>query len=76
MCHNELVTFDRQSILSLSSRHTTSTMKIFIAICVLVVGTFCAPMLDNQVNSEWELFKRVHEKQYKTSEEESIRYVI
>jgi hypothetical protein len=51
-------------------------MKIFIAICVLIVGTFCAPMLDNQVNSEWELFKRVHEKQYKTSEEESIRYVI
>jgi hypothetical protein len=33
-------------------------------------------MLDNQVDSEWELFKRVHEKQYKTSEEESIRYVI
>jgi hypothetical protein len=51
-------------------------MKIFIVISVLIVGAFCAPMLENLLDSEWELFKRVHQKQYKTSDEESIRYVI
>ncbi len=51
-------------------------MKIFIVISVLIVGAFCAPMLENLLDSEWELFKRVHQKQYKTSDEESIRYVM
>lgn len=50
-------------------------MKVFIALYILFVGVYCAPMLSNQHGNEWELFKHVHKKQYKTSEEESIRYV-
>ncbi len=49
-------------------------MKIFIALCALFVGAFCAPMLGSQFDNEWTLFKRVHQKQYDTIEEESIRY--
>jgi len=51
-------------------------MRIFIALCVLFVGTYCAPMLDKQFENEWALFKRVHQKQYNTIEEERIRYVM
>jgi len=50
-------------------------MKAFIALCVLFVGAYCAPMLDEQLGNQWALFKRVHEKQYSTVEEESTRYV-
>jgi hypothetical protein len=49
-------------------------MKVFIALYILFVGAYCAPMLNSQLGNEWELFKRVHNKQYKTNEEESIRY--
>jgi hypothetical protein len=49
-------------------------MKIFIALCVLIAGAYCAPMLDSQLGNEWALFKRVHQKQYDTIEEESNRY--
>jgi hypothetical protein len=48
-------------------------MKIVIVISVLVVGAFCAPMLENLLDNEWELFKRLHRKEYKTNEEESLR---
>jgi len=51
-------------------------MKVFITLCVLFVGAYCAPMLDNQLGTEWATFKRVHKKQYSTIEEESDRYVI
>jgi len=51
-------------------------MKVFITLCVLFVGAYCAPMLDNQFDTEWALFKRVHKKQYSTNGEESARYVI
>jgi hypothetical protein len=51
-------------------------MKVFISLCVLFVGAYCAPILDNQLSNEWALFKRVHQKQYKTIEEESVRYDI
>ncbi len=51
-------------------------MKIFITLCVLFVGAYCAPVLDNQLETEWATFKRVHKKQYSTIEEESDRYVI
>jgi hypothetical protein len=50
-------------------------MKAVIALCVLFVGAYCAPMLDEQLGNQWSLFKRVHEKQYSTVEEESTRYV-
>ncbi|CAF3606443.1 unnamed protein product [Rotaria sp. Silwood1] len=69
----ESVTFHRQSIKP-SSSHTTSTMKFFIALCVLFVGAYCAPILDNQLGNEWALFKSVYQKQYNTTEEENIRY--
>jgi len=48
-------------------------MKAFIALCVLFVGAYCAPTLDNE---SWELFKRVHEKQYSSVEEEAARRTI
>jgi hypothetical protein len=51
-------------------------MKVFIALCVLFLGAYSAPMLDHQLGNEWALFKRVHQKQYKSVEEESSRYVI
>jgi hypothetical protein len=47
-----------------------------MALCVLFVGASCAPMLDHQLGNEWALFKRVHQKQYNSVEEESFRYVI
>ena len=51
-------------------------MKAAIALCVLFVGAYCAPMFDDQLGSSWALFKRVHEKQYNSVEEETARYVI
>ncbi|CAF1024289.1 unnamed protein product [Rotaria magnacalcarata] len=51
-------------------------MKAVIALCVLFVGAYCAPMLDEQLNSQWALFKRVHAKQYNTIEEETARRTI
>jgi hypothetical protein len=48
-------------------------MKIFIALSVLIVGAFCAPMLNDQLGDAWALFKRVHQKQYHSIEEESLR---
>jgi len=51
-------------------------MKVFISLCVLIVGAYCAPMLGNQLGNEWTLFKRVHHKHYNTIEEESIQYVM
>jgi cathepsin L len=51
-------------------------MKAFIALCVLFVGAYCAPMLDEQLGNSWALFKRVHEKQYSSVEEESARRTI
>ena len=48
-------------------------MKAFIALCVLFVGAYCAPMLDEQLGQSWTLFKRVHEKQYNSVEEEAAR---
>jgi hypothetical protein len=73
--HSKSVTFYQQLKIS-SSSHTTLTMKIFMALCVLFVGASCAPMLDHQLGNEWALFKRVHQKQYNSVEEESFRYVI
>ncbi|CAF0975592.1 unnamed protein product [Rotaria sordida] len=51
-------------------------MKVIIALCVLFVGAYCVPVLDDQLNDEWNLFKRVHEKQYNSVEEETTRRAI
>jgi len=51
-------------------------MKAFIALCVLFVGAYCAPMVDEPLNNAWTLFKRVHEKQYNSIEEEANRRAI
>jgi len=48
-------------------------MKVFIALCILFVGAYCAPMIDNQLNNAWTLFKHVHQKQYNSFEEETTR---
>ena len=50
-------------------------MKICIILYILIIGASCAPMLNNQLLNDWKLFKRVHQKQYATNEEENIRYV-
>ncbi|CAF4228081.1 unnamed protein product, partial [Rotaria magnacalcarata] len=57
----------------LTTISVSATMKAVIALCVLFVGAYCAPMLDEQLNSQWALFKRVHAKQYNTIEEETAR---
>ena len=49
-------------------------MKVTIALCVLFVGAYCAPMLDELLGNQWALFKRVHEKRYTSVEEEINRY--
>jgi hypothetical protein len=51
-------------------------MQIVIVFSVLVVGVFCAPMLDDGLGDPWALFKRVYQKQYSSIEEESVRYVM
>ena len=50
-------------------------MKVVIALCVLFVGAYCAPMLDEQLGNDWTLFKNTHNKQYDSVEEEAARYV-
>ena len=50
-------------------------MKIIIALCVLFVGAYCVPVLDEQLENEWGLFKRVYGKQYNSVEEEATRFV-
>jgi len=47
-------------------------MKAALAICLLVVGAYCAPMV-NERDNHWALFKRVHKRQYISVEEESTR---
>ena len=52
-------------------------MKVFIALTVLVASAFCAPTLGGERNGDsWGLFKRVHQKQYNSIGEESLRYVL
>lgn len=51
-------------------------MKAVIVLCVLFVGAYCAPMLDEKLGSQWALFKNTHKKQYNSIEEETARYVI
>jgi hypothetical protein len=51
-------------------------MKAIIALCVLFVGAYCAPMLDEKLGTQWALFKNTHKKQYNSIEEEIARYVI
>ena len=48
-------------------------MKACIALCLLFVGAYCAPMLGEQQANPWALFKRVHGKQYNSVEEEATR---
>ncbi len=51
-------------------------MKVFIALTVLVASAFCAPMLGDRLGDPWALFKRVHQKQYNSIQEESLRYAM
>lgn len=51
-------------------------MKAVLALCFLFIGVYCAPVVDETRNSQWELFKRVHEKTYATVEEEANRRTI
>jgi cathepsin L len=51
-------------------------MKAFIALCVLFVGAYCAPMFNEELGDAWTLFKRVHEKQYNSVAEEGNRRTI
>jgi len=51
-------------------------MKAIFVLCVLFVGAYCAPMLDEQLGNPWALFKRVHKKQYASVEEETSRRAI
>jgi len=48
-------------------------MKLLIAITILVVGISSAPVIDEQLNDAWNLFKQVHQRQYASLEEENQR---
>ena len=48
-------------------------MKIIFTVCVLFIGAYAAPMLDEQLGNAWTLFKRVHNKQYQSIEHETAR---
>jgi hypothetical protein len=48
-------------------------MKLTFALCLLFVGAYCAPILDEQLNDSWTLFKRVFKKGYASNEEEMVR---
>ena len=48
-------------------------MKFIVAICLLVVSVSCAPLVDDELNDAWTLFKRVHKRSYASIEEESQR---
>jgi hypothetical protein len=48
-------------------------MKICFVLCLLFVGAYCAPIVDEQLNESWELFKRVFKKTYASTEEEISR---
>jgi len=51
-------------------------MKAFLALCLLFIGAaHCAP-LDDTLAEPWTLFKRVHEKNYASAEEETSRRAI
>jgi len=51
-------------------------MKITFVLCLLFVGAYCAPILDDQLNDSWTLFKRVFKKTYASTEEETVRRTI
>jgi len=51
-------------------------MKICFALCLLLVGAYCAPIVDEQLNESWTLFKRVFKKTYASTEEEISRRTI
>jgi len=48
-------------------------MKAFIALCLLFVCAYSAPTSNVELDAPWALFKRVHEKQYSSVEEEINR---
>ena len=50
-------------------------MKIYIALCFLLVGASCAPIFNQQLDESWTLFKRVFKRNYASVEEENTRYV-
>ena len=48
-------------------------MKVFIVLYVLLGSAYCAPMLDEQLNNRWAIFKETFKKQYGTMDEEMTR---
>jgi cathepsin L len=48
-------------------------MKAFIALCLLFVAVYSAPTFNVELDAPWVLFKRTHEKQYASTEEEINR---
>ncbi|CAF1223706.1 unnamed protein product [Adineta steineri] len=51
-------------------------MKIIFALCLLIVSVYCAPIVDEQLNDSWTLFKRVYKKGYASNDEETVRRTI
>ena len=64
---DSIVLLQRQLFLR-SSLNTTSIMKLFIVLRVLVASAFCAPMPEDQLGDACALFKRVYQKQYNSLE--------
>jgi len=50
-------------------------LRLAVAVCC-VLAALAAPMLDNELNGDWELYKSVHGKNYASSQEETLRRMI
>jgi hypothetical protein len=48
-------------------------MRILIVLYALFISAYCASLFDEQLNDQWNFFKRTHKKQYVSIEEENAR---
>ena len=49
-------------------------MKVFVAFCVLLIDVYCiSTTIDEQYNDQWELFKRIYNREFSSVAEEATR---
>jgi hypothetical protein len=48
-------------------------MRILIVLYAFFISAYCASLFDEQLNDQWNFFKRTHKKQYVSIEEENAR---
>ena len=50
-------------------------MRVLVAISFVIAVALSAPVLDDELNGHWELYKNTHGKTYQSQQEETLRYV-